>query len=84
MGQFLGARSFFSEDYAHGAFAKLERDHRIVGLVRVRVPRSGPEIPWYRPPASGSPRAGHQRERGRRVPEFLRDPPSRTAVLVRP
>jgi hypothetical protein len=32
MGQFLGARSFLSEDFAHGAFAKLERDHRIVGI----------------------------------------------------
>ncbi|GAA2943461.1 acyl-CoA dehydrogenase [Streptomyces enissocaesilis] len=32
MGQFLGARSFLSEEYAHGAFAKLERDHRIVGI----------------------------------------------------
>ncbi|MFC9861766.1 MULTISPECIES: acyl-CoA dehydrogenase family protein [unclassified Streptomyces] len=32
MGQFLGARSFLSEEFAHGAFAKLERDHRIVGI----------------------------------------------------
>ncbi|GAA2347970.1 acyl-CoA dehydrogenase family protein [Streptomyces kunmingensis] len=32
MGQFLGARSFLSEEFAHGTFAKLERDHRIVGI----------------------------------------------------
>ncbi|MFI7338858.1 acyl-CoA dehydrogenase family protein [Streptomyces sp. NPDC050085] len=32
MGQFLGARSFLSEEFAHGLFAKLERDHRIVGI----------------------------------------------------
>ncbi|WP_428953256.1 acyl-CoA dehydrogenase family protein [Streptomyces sp. cg35] len=32
MGQFLGARSFLSEEFAHGLFPKLERDHRIVGI----------------------------------------------------
>ncbi|MDN3262252.1 acyl-CoA dehydrogenase family protein [Streptomyces sp. CSDS2] len=32
MGQFLGARSFLSEEFEHGLFAKLERDHRIVGI----------------------------------------------------
>ena len=32
LGQVLGARAFLSEDYRDGMFAKLERDHRIVGI----------------------------------------------------
>ncbi|GAB3984130.1 acyl-CoA dehydrogenase [Plantactinospora veratri] len=30
--ELLGARAFMTNVYAHGAFAKLERDHRIVGI----------------------------------------------------
>lgn len=32
LGEILGVRAFFAETYAEGAFAKLERDHRIVGI----------------------------------------------------
>lgn len=30
LAELLGARGFLTEEYAHGAFAKLQRDHRIV------------------------------------------------------
>jgi alkylation response protein AidB-like acyl-CoA dehydrogenase len=32
LGELLGVRAFLSEDHEHGRFAKLERDHRIVGI----------------------------------------------------
>ncbi len=32
LGEVLGARAFLTEVHAHGAFAKLERDHRIVAI----------------------------------------------------
>ncbi|MGW7602457.1 acyl-CoA dehydrogenase family protein [Streptomyces antimycoticus] len=32
LGQLLGARSYLSEEFAHGLFPKLERDHQIVGV----------------------------------------------------
>lgn len=32
VGELLGARGFLTDQFAHGAFARLERDHRIVGL----------------------------------------------------
>lgn len=32
LGEILGVRAFFTQDHADGAFAKLERDHRIVAI----------------------------------------------------
>lgn len=32
LGEVMGVRAFFSDTYADGMFAKLERDHRIVGI----------------------------------------------------
>ncbi|UZI26837.1 acyl-CoA dehydrogenase family protein [Streptomyces sp. VB1] len=32
LGELLGVRAFFTEEYAEGRFAKLERDHRIVAI----------------------------------------------------